>query len=54
MSKVETLKQEYIKKFGGYPSFLLQGADEEYIIDELSKALEAGKEIEAPDPDAEY
>ena len=54
MSELELLKQAYIEKFGGYPHFLLRGADESYIIAELKKALSTGKEIEAPDPDSDY
>lgn len=51
---VEEVKQAYITKFGGYPSFLLMGADDDEIIEKLSECLRTGKELEAPDPDAEY
>ena len=51
---VEEVKTAYIEKFGGYPSFLLMGADDETIIELLSKCLETGKELEAEDPDAYY
>ncbi len=54
MNNLEKAKEGYIKKFGGYPSFLLQGAEDAYIIEQLSKAIETGKELEAPDPDADY
>ena len=51
---VEEIKAKYIEKFGGYPSFLLMGADDETIIEKLSKCLETGKELEPEDPDADY
>ena len=50
---LEEVKQAYIDKFGGYPSFLLMGADEETIIEELTKCLESGKELGA-DEDVIY
>ena len=44
---VEEVKQAYIDKFGGYPSFLLMGADDQTIIELLSECLRTGKELEA-------
>lgn len=44
----------YIEKFGGYPSFLLMGADDETIVEKLSKCLETGKELEPEFSDADY
>ena len=51
---LEEVKQAYIDKFGGYPSFLLMGADEETIIEELTKCLESGEELGAEDEDVIY
>lgn len=51
---VEEAKQAYIEKFGGYPAFLLMGADDEFIIDVLTRCVESGKELEAEDPDDMY
>lgn len=46
--KVDEVIDQYIEKFGGYPAFLLMGADDEEIIKALSKCLKEGKELEAP------
>ena len=51
---VEEAKKAYIEKFGGYPAFLLMGADDEFIIDVLTRCVESGKELEAEDPDDMY
>lgn len=53
MSQLETLIEQYIAKFGGYPYPLFRGASDDYIISTLKKALESGKEIEPPD-EADY
>lgn len=37
----------YTERFGGFPYFLFMGAEEDYIISEVVKALELGREIEA-------
>ena len=37
----------YTEHFGGFPYFLFMGADESVIIDEVVKALELDREIEA-------
>ncbi len=37
----------YVERFGGFPYFLFMGADGDYIISEIVKALELGREIEA-------
>lgn len=50
----EEAKAKYIEMFGGYPSFLLAGADDEYIAQALTKCIETGKELEPEDPDVEY
>jgi hypothetical protein len=52
--KVEEVKQAYIERFGGYPSFLLMGADDDYIIEKLSKCLETGQELEPENEDDLY
>ena len=51
---VEEVKAKYIEMFGGYPSFLLMGADDDTIIAELSKCIAEGKELKAHNPDAVY
>lgn len=37
----------YAERFGGFPYFLFMGAEEDYIISEVVKALELDREIEA-------
>ena len=39
----------YTERFGGFPYFLFMGAEEDYIISEVVKALETDREIEAED-----
>lgn len=51
---LEEVKAAYIERFGGYPSFLLMGADDDEIIEALTKCLETGQELEAPEEDALY
>ena len=36
----------YTERFGGFPYFLFMGAEEDYIISEVVKALELDREIE--------
>lgn len=43
---VDTLIEMYIEKFGGYPYFILMGADDDYVSELIEKALKDGKEIE--------
>ena len=52
--KVEEVMQAYIDKFGGYPAFLLMGADDDEIVSKLSKCLETGEELEADDEEDVY
>jgi hypothetical protein len=54
MTDLEKLKNAYVEKFGGYPHFLLRGASDEYVAEQLKKALDSGQEITADDPDADY
>lgn len=54
MSKAKEVIKAYEDRFGGVPSFLLMGADDDYIVEALTKCLETGKELEAEDPDADY
>ena len=51
---VEEVKAKYIEMFGGYPAFLLMGADDDYIVVALTKCIETGKELEPEDDDAIY
>ena len=51
---VEEVKAKYIEMFGGYPEFLLMGADDETIVEKLTRCIETGKELEPDDPDAYY
>lgn len=51
---LEEVKAAYIDKFGGYPAFLLMGADDNEVIAALSKCLETGEEYAPDDPDAVY
>ena len=51
---LEEVKQAYIDKFGGYPSFLLMGADDNEIKAALQRCLDTGEELEAPNPDDVY
>lgn len=53
MTKDEAIKA-YVERFGGYPAFLLMGATDDEIVSELTECLKTGKELEAPDPDADY
>lgn len=50
----EEAKKKYIKKFGGYPSFLLMGADEDFAREVLEKCLKSGKELEPDDVYGDY
>ena len=48
---LEEVKAKYIEMFGGYPSFLLMGADDDYIIEKLSECIRTGKEYEPEQED---
>ena len=54
MTRIEEVKAKYIEMFGGYPAFLLMGASDDEIIQELTPCIESGKELEAPDPGVDY
>lgn len=51
---LEEAKAAYIEKFGGYPAFLLMGADDDEIIASLTKCLETGEELQPDDDDNIY
>lgn len=51
---VDEVKAKYIEMFGGYPSFLLMGADDDYIIEKLTQCIESGTELEPENPDDVY
>lgn len=44
----------YIDRFGGFPKFLFMGANEDYIIDEVVKALEIDRKIEPKNEEVTY
>jgi len=39
-------KENYIKKFGGFPYFLMMGMEDEEAAKLMEKAVEEGKEIQ--------
>ena len=45
IATVDEAIDAYIDRYGGYPAYLLMGADDEYIIDKVIVALETGREI---------
>jgi len=47
-------REAYIKKFGGYPSFLLMGADEVEELAMLIECIESGEELKPFEDDADY
>ena len=51
---VEEVIAAYTEKFGGYPAFLLMGADDKEIIRLLSECIQNGHELEPPEEDAIY
>lgn len=51
---LQETREKYISMFGGYPSFLLMGADEEYELEVLSACIESGKELEADTNNSDY
>lgn len=44
---------KYTEKFGGYPAFLLMGADDNEIVETLMECVRTGKELE-PEEDGDY
>ena len=54
MSKLDDVVEKYEEKFGGYPSFLLMGASDEYIIKVLSECIKKGEPLKPDDPDGIY
>lgn len=51
MTEVEKAIEKYVNKFGGFPSFLFMGAEDDFIIESIESALKSGKEIEPNDED---
>jgi hypothetical protein len=51
---VQEAIEMYSDRFGGFPYFLFMGAPDEKIIEEVSLALETGKEISAGADEADY
>lgn len=50
----EQAQEAYEERFGGWPYFLLMGADEEEIVWLVKRALRTGREIEADEAEGEY
>ena len=44
----------YTERFGGFPYYLFMGANEDYIIDEVVKALETDRMIESKNNEVIY
>ena len=53
-NELEKVINNYMKQFGGFPSYLLLGAKEEEVIKLVKEALRIGKELEAFDKNADY
>lgn len=51
--RVEEAIKKYTDKFGGFPMFLMMGAEDEYIIEKVEEALRTGEEITA-DEEGDY
>ena len=45
MTRKEAI-DKYVDKFGGWPFFLMMGTSDEYVVQQVEKALETGEEIE--------
>ena len=51
----EEIIEQYIEKFGGFPSFMMMGKTDEEIVQILGECLRTGKPLEVSfDPDADY
>ena len=50
----EEAKEKYIEKFGGFPEFLFMGAEENEVLPLIRRALDTGREIEAPNDGNDY
>lgn len=48
---VDEVIDRYVEKFGGWPAMLFMGAEDDYIIDKLQKAIDDGEPIEATGDD---
>ena len=44
----------YIDRFGGFPNFLFMGSPDDFVIDEVVKALELDRMIEVEDNEVMY
>lgn len=51
---VEEAVAKYTEKFGGFPSFLFMGADDDYVVWKVQRALRTGKEIEPEDEERDH
>jgi hypothetical protein len=45
---------EYTERFGGFPTHLMLGAEDSYVVWQVQRALRTGEEIEAPEEDEDY
>jgi len=52
MTRQEAI-DEYVEEFGGFPTRLLMGASDDYVVWKVQRALRTGEEIE-PDEDGDY
>ena len=44
MTREEAINK-YVDKFGGWPHFLMMGASDEYVVQQVREALKTGEEI---------
>ena len=45
MDKAESIIDQYIEKFGGFPSFLLMGMSDEELAEMMAESLRTGKPL---------
>lgn len=51
---VEEAIKEYTERFGGFPTHLMLGAEDRYLIWQVQRALRTGDEIEPPTDEDDY
>lgn len=50
----EKAEAAYSERFGGWPYFLLMGADDDEVVWLARKALRTGREIDADEAEGDY